>query len=60
MKAEQQSEGLANMVREDASLDQGSDDRGGEKRSDASPSPLAIDLPRACAGRHIFIFMTIA
>lgn len=60
-KQTHQPEGLAKIqVRDDGRLDQSSDCRGGGRHSDASAFYVALNLPRACAGRHIFIVMTIA
>lgn len=47
------------QVGEDKNLNQTSGDGGGKKWSDASSSYLTLNLPRAFAGRHIFIFMTV-
>lgn len=60
-KQTHQPEGLAKIqVRDDGRLDQSSDGRGGGKLSDASAFYVALNLPRAFVGRHIFIVMTIA
>ena len=40
--------------------DHSSGGSGGARRSAASSFHLALNLPRVCAGRHIFTFMTIA